>query len=243
MSRSSSAAADGGTQGAGVQRDDQGQPAVPRQPLHVAHAVQRDIWVAAVPVVFDQVPWGLDFLPDGSAVVTERDTRRVLHVVPSRSGGGPADVVELGIVDQAAPAVEGGLLGVAGVVALGAGGLLLFDTDSDEFGVSPPVVIAIAVALGAGLALIRDGGNLGVSVSWFDSAYGVPSRPGAEHHHAEEAPEDPDAHAHGEEFVTIGLEQIRADARGEPEHRPGDERRAIGGRGASRNPPVRSHGR
>lgn len=70
---------------------------------------------------------------------------------------------------------------------------------------------------GAGLALIRDGGNLGVSVSWFDSAYGVPSRPGAEHHHAEEAPEDPDAHAHGEEFVTIGLEQIRADARGEIE--------------------------
>jgi glucose/arabinose dehydrogenase len=60
-----------------------------------------------------QVPWGLDFLPDGSAVVTERDTRRVLHVVPPRSGGGPADVVELGTVDQAAPAVEGGLLGVA----------------------------------------------------------------------------------------------------------------------------------
>ncbi|MDP1889538.1 MAG: multicopper oxidase domain-containing protein [Gemmatimonadaceae bacterium] len=26
----------------------------------VAHAVQRDIWVAAVPVTFDQAPWGLD---------------------------------------------------------------------------------------------------------------------------------------------------------------------------------------
>lgn len=66
--------------------------------------------------------------------------------------------------------------------------------------------------LGAGLALIGAKGNIGVSLSWFDSRYGVPARPGVEHHHEE----DP---GHGEEHgdvpVTIGLEQIRADLRGE----------------------------
>jgi iron complex outermembrane receptor protein len=64
--------------------------------------------------------------------------------------------------------------------------------------------------VGAGLALIRDGGSLGFSVSLFDSDYGVPSRPGAGHHHEEEGGE-----GHGEGPVTIGLEQIRADLRGE----------------------------
>ena len=68
--------------------------------------------------------------------------------------------------------------------------------------------------VGAGLALIRDGGSLGVSVSWFDSDYGVPSRPGAEHHHGEEG-EEGEEEEHEEAPVTIGLEQIRADLRGE----------------------------
>ena len=63
-------------------------------------------------------------------------------------------LLAVGLFVAEAQLPTGGLLGVAGVVALGAGGLLLFDTDSDEFGVSPPVVIAIAVALGAGLAVI-----------------------------------------------------------------------------------------
>jgi glucose/arabinose dehydrogenase len=53
------------------------------------------------------VPWGLGFLPNGAAVVTERDTRRVLLV----RAGGP--VREIGVVDDAAPAGEAGLLGVA----------------------------------------------------------------------------------------------------------------------------------
>ena len=70
--------------------------------------------------------------------------------------------------------------------------------------------------LGAGLALIRDRGSLGVSVSWFDSDYGVPSRPGAGHHHGHEGEEEEGGEAeHGEEAVTIGLEQIRADLRGQ----------------------------
>jgi iron complex outermembrane receptor protein len=68
--------------------------------------------------------------------------------------------------------------------------------------------------LGAGLALLRDTFNVGASVSWFDSDYGVPSRPGAGHHHHEEGGEE-EEEEHGEEPVTIGLEQIRADLRGE----------------------------
>lgn len=69
--------------------------------------------------------------------------------------------------------------------------------------------------LGAGLALIRDRFNIGASVSWYATDYGVPMRPGAGHHHDE--PADPDAHEHGEEPVTIGLDQIRGDLRGEIE--------------------------
>jgi glucose/arabinose dehydrogenase len=55
-------------------------------------------------------PWGLDFFADGDAIVTERDTRRVLRVTPA------GDVTELGTVEAAEPTgggAEDGLLGVA----------------------------------------------------------------------------------------------------------------------------------
>ncbi|MCW2844853.1 MAG: glucose sorbosone dehydrogenase [Nocardioides sp.] len=54
------------------------------------------------------VPWGLGFLPDGDAIVTERDTRRVLLI------HGPGHRVrEIATIDAAAPQGESGLLGVA----------------------------------------------------------------------------------------------------------------------------------
>ncbi|MFN6936303.1 MAG: TonB-dependent receptor domain-containing protein, partial [Tsuneonella sp.] len=70
--------------------------------------------------------------------------------------------------------------------------------------------------LGGGLALINEGGSLGFSAGYYDTNYGVPARPGAEHHH-DDGVVDPDAeeHDHGEEAVTIGLKQFRADVRGE----------------------------
>jgi len=54
-----------------------------------------------------QVPWGLAFLPDGTALVTLRDQGEVLHVAP---GSRPASV---GRVPGVVPDGEGGLLGIA----------------------------------------------------------------------------------------------------------------------------------
>ena len=54
-----------------------------------------------------EAPWGLDFFANGDAIVTERDTRRVLRVKP---GG---EVTELGIIESATPQGEAGVLGVA----------------------------------------------------------------------------------------------------------------------------------
>ncbi|MGJ8537803.1 MAG: TonB-dependent receptor, partial [Parasphingopyxis sp.] len=74
------------------------------------------------------------------------------------------------------------------------------------------------VTAGAGIALIEEWGNIGFSVSYFDSNYGIPSRPGAEHAHEEhgdEEHEDEHEEGHGEAPVTIDLEQFRADLRGE----------------------------
>ncbi|MCZ4497790.1 MAG: PQQ-dependent sugar dehydrogenase [Marmoricola sp.] len=57
------------------------------------------------------VPWGIGFLPDGSALVTERDSGRVLQVRP-RAGTAKAKVTEVGTVN-ASSSLESGLLGLA----------------------------------------------------------------------------------------------------------------------------------
>jgi glucose/arabinose dehydrogenase len=53
------------------------------------------------------VPWGLAFLPDGSALVTERRTLRILHVTPAGA------LVPLARIGEATSDNEGGLLGIA----------------------------------------------------------------------------------------------------------------------------------
>ncbi|MGV9334658.1 PQQ-dependent sugar dehydrogenase [Nocardia sp. NPDC003726] len=53
------------------------------------------------------VPWGLAFLPDGAALVAERDSGRILRVAP---GGAPQQVYQVPGVSARG---EGGLLGLA----------------------------------------------------------------------------------------------------------------------------------
>jgi iron complex outermembrane recepter protein len=65
-----------------------------------------------------------------------------------------------------------------------------------------------------GIAFIDDGGNLGISYSIYDTNYGVPARPGAEHAHEGE---EEGGEEEGEAPVTIGLRQYRLDFRGEVE--------------------------
>ena len=69
--------------------------------------------------------------------------------------------------------------------------------------------------LGAGFALINEGGSLGASVSYYDTNYGVPARPGAEHAHGEEGEEGEEEEGEEEGPVSIDLKQWRADLRGE----------------------------
>ena len=71
------------------------EEAVP--PARVAGVVARDL----------EAPWGLAFLPDGSALVSERDTERVRLVTPD------GDVRTVGRVRGVDGAGEGGLLGLA----------------------------------------------------------------------------------------------------------------------------------
>lgn len=53
-----------------------------------------------------ETPWGLGFLPDGTAIVTERDTRKVLSVKGDKTS-------TIGTITEAHSEGEGGLLGVA----------------------------------------------------------------------------------------------------------------------------------
>lgn len=102
------------------------------------------------------VPWGVAFLRDGSALVTERDTWRLLHLTER---GGQWRTRDLGVLDVPpgqGPTVEGGLLGIA--TRPGAGDLdrvfvyvttsqdnrvLTTTFDGDELGTWRPVLTGI----------------------------------------------------------------------------------------------------
>ncbi|MEH6757513.1 MAG: TonB-dependent receptor [Parasphingorhabdus sp.] len=76
---------------------------------------------------------------------------------------------------------------------------------------SVPNTASRTVNAATGLAYIGDGGNIGFSVGYYDTDYGIPTRPGTEHAHTEGGAEE---EGHEEEGpVTIGLKQYRADLR------------------------------
>jgi glucose/arabinose dehydrogenase len=74
-----------------------------------------------------EVPWGLAFLPSGDAVVTERDSARVLTI-----SGADHAVTQVGTIGEAAPQGEGGLLGVAVSPSFDQDHLLYFYVSSDD---------------------------------------------------------------------------------------------------------------
>lgn len=116
-------------------------------------------------------PWGIDFLPDGRAVVTERDSARVLVVTaPEVDGEGSTrkgEVVEVGRIPETDPRGEAGLLGVAVSPTFATDGLVYFYVctaednrvvrarlDGDELG--EPEAVLTGIPTGD----IHDGGRL-----------------------------------------------------------------------------------
>ena len=109
-----------------------------------------------------EVPWGLAFLPDGDAVVTERDSAKVLLI-----GGKDHAVTEVGDVGAAAPQGEGGLLGVAVSPAYAQDHTLYFyvSTPDDNRIVKATLTgtklgLVSPVLTGIPLGAIHDGGRL-----------------------------------------------------------------------------------
>src|SRR5215211_6703106 len=74
---------------------------VPEQPL-VATTVATGL----------RVPWGVGFLPDGAALVTERDTGRILRVGPE-SGPRGLKITTVQTITESNARGEGGLMGLA----------------------------------------------------------------------------------------------------------------------------------
>jgi membrane-bound serine protease (ClpP class) len=72
--------------------------------------------------------------------------------LPVTAAGIALLVIGIGLIIAEAHLPTHGVLGGVGVVGMALAGLILFDTDSDEFGISPPVVIAVALVLGGFLA-------------------------------------------------------------------------------------------
>ena len=76
-----------------------------------------------------------------------------------------------------------------------------------------PNTAAETYTINAGASIFSGDSVFGASIGYYNTDYGVPGRPGAGHHLSEEGGEgEGEGKAEGEEIVTIGLEQWRADA-------------------------------
>ncbi|MGI8900133.1 MAG: PQQ-dependent sugar dehydrogenase [Nocardioides sp.] len=121
-----------------------------------------------------EAPWGVTFLPDGTALVGERDTTRVLAI----ASDGNRDVREVGQVSIASPQGEAGLLGLATSPTYDEDGLVFayvsttednrvvaMTFDGEQLGEPEPVLTGIPNGFihDGGRLLFADDGNLFVS--------------------------------------------------------------------------------
>ena len=79
---------------------------VPASAGTAAGAAAVKLTVASTVATGIEVPWGLAFLPDKSALVAERDSGKVVRIVGGQTS-------EVGVVDGVKSSAEGGLLGLA----------------------------------------------------------------------------------------------------------------------------------
>ncbi|HEY0386946.1 MAG TPA: nodulation protein NfeD [Gaiellales bacterium] len=75
-------------------------------------------------------------------------------VVPINWAGAALIVLGIALLGAEAYVTSHGLIGLSGVIALSVGGLLLFRTPGSDLGVSPVVVVTVAVLVGGGLAVV-----------------------------------------------------------------------------------------
>ena len=110
-----------------------------------------------------EAPWGVDFLPGGDALVTERDKARVLRI--PAAGGEPTVVRE---VAEAEPAGEGGLLGLAVSPTHATDGrVFLYVTTARDnrivtFSMTEPDAPLVPVLTGIPKGTIHNGGRLAI---------------------------------------------------------------------------------
>jgi glucose/arabinose dehydrogenase len=79
-----------------------GPPVDPGPPSVVASVIAQGL----------DVPWSIAFLPDGTALATERDNRRIVKIAPPNGANG-LNVTPVQTIDVVRPGGEGGLHGIA----------------------------------------------------------------------------------------------------------------------------------